>query len=317
MNKRLIILDLDNTMIDTLHVWGTSLAKLLEGLSNGLSLSKKTLHDLVRRTHGQYRFNDGVSLIDWMFEDGQGLKSSRLASNWQLVARNVQEEWMRQSAALSSPYDGMIPMLQQWRDDGCKIAIQTDAESCAVLRRLWWIAVHAARRGELDQPDNILDLIDGIYCQPSIPHSALYLAEIEPEFRREIEEKLHIWQDKIFKPSSAHLIKILGDQNVTPDQTLYIGDGHKDGAEAKSLSVAFAWARYGAKVAPEVLALYALVGSRNYSYGEEKIRAAMTELGVVPAHVLETGLSDLVRRDRPLNPLHYEKDGQGYVRQLA
>ncbi|MBL8636952.1 MAG: HAD family hydrolase [Alphaproteobacteria bacterium] len=292
MNKRLIILDLDNTMIDTLHVWGTSLAKLLEGLSNGLSLSKKTLHDLVRRTHGQYRFNDGVSLIDWMFEDGQGLKSSRLASNWQLVARNVQEEWMRQSAALSTPYDGMIPMLQQWRDDGCKIAIQTDAESCAVLRRLWWIAVHAARRGELDQPDNILDLIDGIYCQPSIPHSALYLAEIEPEFRREIEEKLHIWQDKIFKPSSAHLIKILGDQNVTPDQTLYIGDGHKDGAEAKSLSVAFAWARYGAKVAPEVLALYALVGSRNYSYGERTVLDAMDQMGIIPDYVFQEGLSE-------------------------
>lgn len=292
MNKRLIILDLDNTMIDTLHVWGTSLAKLLEGLSNGLSLSKKTLHDLVRRTHGQYRFNDGVSLIDWMFEDGQGLKSSRLASNWQLVARNVQEEWMRQSAALSTPYDGTIPMLQQWRDDGCKIAIQTDAESCAVLRRLWWIAVHAARRGELDQPDNILDLIDGIYCQPSIPHSALYLAEIEPEFRREIEEKLHIWQDKIFKPSSAHLIKILGDQNVTPDQTLYIGDGHKDGAEAKSLSVAFAWARYGAKVAPEVLALYALVGSRNYSYGERTVLDAMDQMGIIPDYVFQEGLSE-------------------------
>ncbi len=290
MNKRLIILDLDNTMIDTLHVWGTSLAKLLEGLSNGLSLSKETLHNLVRRTHGQYRFNDGVSLIDWMFEEGQGLKSSQLARNWQLVARDVQAEWMRQSAALSTPYDGTIQMLQQWKDAGCKIAIQTDAESCAVLRRLWWIAVHAVRSGELDKPEDLLDLIDGIYCQPSIPHSPLYLSEIESEFRREIDRKLYIWQDKVFKPSSTHLAKILADQNAIPDQVLYIGDGPKDGAEAKTLSVAFAWAKYGAKVAPEVLALYALVGSRNYSYGEQTIRAAMGQMGVTPVHTFEKSL---------------------------
>lgn len=317
MNKRLIILDLDNTMIDTLLVWGTSLAKLLDGLSNGLDIPKKKLHDLVRRTHGQYRFNDGVSLIDWMFEEVQELKFPQLASNWQLVARNVQDEWMTQSAALSAPYDGTIQMLQTWQDDGCKIAIQTDAESCAVLRRLWWIAVHAARSEELDQPEDLLDLIDGIYCQPSIPHSLLYLAEIEPEFRKKIEEKLHIWQDKVFKPSSAHLTKILEDQNVTPNQTLYIGDGHKDGAEAKSLSVSFAWAQYGTRVSPEILDLYAEVGSRNYSYGEVTIRAAMAELDVVPDHVLETSLSDLARRGQRPNPLHCGRDGLGYVRQLA
>ncbi len=317
MNKRLIILDLDNTMVDTLHVWGTSLAKLLDSLSKGLDFSKETLYDLVRRTHGQYRFNDGVSLIDWMFEEGQGLKSSRLASDWKLVIGRVQGEWMQQSAALSVPYAGTIPMLQQWKDEGCKIAIQTDAESCAVLRRLWWIAVHAVRSGELDKPEDLLDLIDGIYCQPSIPHSPLYLSEIESEFRREIDRKLYIWQDKVFKPSSTHLAKILAAQNVTPDQTLYIGDGHKDGAEAKTLSVAFAWARYGAKVLPEILDLYASVGSRNYSYGEETIRAAMVELGVVPDHALETGLADLAERNYRSSLLHCERDGQGYVRQLA
>lgn len=314
MNKRLIILDLDNTMIDTLHVWGTSLAKLLAGLSKGLSLSKKTLHDLVRRTHGQYRFNDGVSLIDWMEKEGA---FSLLQSDWRQVTCAIQNRWLEQSAALSVPYSGVIDVLQQWKGKGCNIVIQTDAESCAVLRRLWWIAVHAARSGEFDQPKDLLGLIDGIYCQPSIPHSPSYLAEIESEFRREIERKLHIWQDQVFKPSSAHLAKILGDQNVTSDQTLYIGDGHKDGAEAKTLSVSFAWAQYGARVSSEILDLYAKVGSLNYSYGEQTIRTAMTELGVVPAYVLETGLSDLARGVQRTNPLHCGRGGLEYVRQLA
>lgn len=313
MSNRLIILDLDNTMVDTLHVWGTSLARLLKSLSEELNISQETLHDLVRRTHGQYRFNDGVSLIDWMFEQ----EPDSFPTPKQRVVRSIQDEWLEQSAALSVPYDGTIEMLRQWNEEDCKIVIQTDAESCAVLRRLWWMAQHTVTDGELEKPEDILDLVEKIYCQPSLPHSPRYLSDVGFEFRKRTEEKFHIWQDKIFKPSSSHLAKILADHGATPRKTVYIGDGHKDGAEAKSLSVAFAWAQYGAKVSQEILDLYALVGSRNYSYGEETVRAAFAERGVVPQWSLDTGLPDLKDASGMSNPLRYERGGLRYTRPLV
>ncbi len=287
MNKRLIILDLDNTLVDTLSVWGASLSCLIGNLAGRLSVPLEISHDLIRRAHGQHRFNDGVSLVDWMLEQEHGVN---LRGAWEDVAFVIQTEWLRQSSELTVPYSGAIEALKNWREDGFRIAIQTDAEDCAVLRRLWCMACHAVESGDLSKPRDILDLIDKIYCQPSIPHSSRFLSEVGAEFREDMSSRIYVWKDKQFKPSLDHLRHILVEQDVAAEDAIYVGDSHKDGAEAGTLSVAFAWARYGAKVSPEVLALYALVGSRNYSYGELTVLDAMKQMGVIPAHIFQESL---------------------------
>lgn len=284
MSKRLIILDLDNTMIDTLHVWGSSLSCLIRNLDAELNIEVSISHDLIRRAHGQHRFNDGVSLVDWMLDPAQGLD---IAGDWKKAVGDIQTEWLHQSAELSVPYAGMIGQLKNWRRAGCKIVIQTDAEDCAVLRRLWWIACHAVRSGDLSKPRDILDLVDKIYCQPSIPYSPRFLSDVADEFREGMKALTHIWQDKEFKPSVAHLHYILEEQGIEAERAIYVGDSHKDGAEARTLLIDFAWAQYGARVPSEILSLYAAVGSRNYSYGEQTVLDAMERMGINPALTLE------------------------------
>lgn len=301
MDKHLVILDLDNTLVDTLHVWGTSIYSLIEAFSARRSVGVPIIHDLIREAPGQYRFNDGVSLIDWMNEADPQLQEPNdhfLRKQWESANTGIKRSWLEESASLTVFYDGVLDALRTWKQAGTGIAIQTDAEDSAVIRRLWLLGKNAAETGKISHPHDILRLFDAVYCQPGIEHSPLFLADVDFSFISSLKQKMHLWSDRLYKPSNIHLRKILDDFRIDAPKAVYVGDTHKDGAEAKGLNPAvdFAWARYGTPVKPEILSLYSQVGSRSYSYGEDVVKKEMSDRGIRPDINLDRQLSDLLPR---------------------
>jgi phosphoglycolate phosphatase-like HAD superfamily hydrolase len=301
LDKRLVILDLDNTLVDTLRVWGESTCSLIENFSAQRNVKVEIIHDLIREAHGQHRFNDGVSLVDWMNAADPQLQEPgdvSLRKAWEIANAGIKRAWLDQSAALTVFYDGVLDSLTAWKTTKTGTVIQTDAEDSAVIRRLWLLGKNAAEAGHLSHPRDILRLIDAVYCQPGIEHSPLFLADVDFSFISGIRQKMHLWTDRLYKPSHIHLRKILDDFRLSAEEAIYIGDTHKDGAEAKGIAPAvdFAWARYGTPVSQETLSLYSKVGSRSYSYGEDVIQKEMSDRGVRPDIILNDTLSDVLPR---------------------
>lgn len=296
--KRLVVLDLDNTLLDTLQLWGDSLQPLIDDFTETYGVDVKIAHDLIREAPGQYRFNDGASLAQWMVEYDPALRPRhiRLKEEWDKAGGNpIARNWLDRSAAATVFYDGVVPMLKTWQSHGTCVVIQTDAEDCAVMRRLWLLAKNATDSGELQDPADLLDLVDHIYCQPGTVHAPEYLQDVELPFLKALRQKMHCWTDRLYKPEAAHLRHIVETSKAVRAETLYVGDTHKDGLEAAALGVDFAWSRYGAIVSAKTMDLYQQVGSKAYSYGLDAVTAEMQARGVKPAVTLERSFDELNR----------------------
>lgn len=296
-SKQLAVLDLDNTMIDTLTVWEAGLRPLIDAFSRHYKVDVGIVHELIREAPGQFRFNDGVSLQDWMIDSDPRLREAHesLTSGWAAAGNPIKRDWLRHTAEASVFYEGVLPMLRRWKEIRTGVVIQTDAEDSAVIRRLWLMGKNAAAQGLLESPHEILDLVGRIYCQPGMTHSAQYMDGVDLRFTNEMNQKMHRWTDRLFKPAPSHLRRILEDARVKPENAVYVGDTHKDGVEAKSFSarMAFAWASYGAHASSQVLSLYSAVGSKSYMYGHAAIAAELSNRGVVPDATLHHSFHEL------------------------
>lgn len=296
--KRLVILDLDNTLFDALGRWASCTKKLVQEFSAVNNIPQDTVHRLIKEAHGQHRFNDGAALVDAMIESDPAIMEGQrnLSAEWQLANRRVASNWHENSQDMSWMYRGVIESLKFWKQQGVKVVIETDCEVVAVHRNLYLLGKEAERRGQLEAASYIADLIDEIYCQPAIAESAIYFSDVESEAREILAAKTHIWDDRHYKPHADHAETILQRTGMTANETLYIGDSYKDGAEAASISpqIDFIWAKYGAQVTQETLDLYERVGSKSFTYGEGSVMAAMQERGIHPRITLTNGLNDVL-----------------------
>lgn len=295
--KKLAVLDLDNTLVDTLEVWGRSLDILINDFSVHYKVDKAIIYELIREAPGQYRFNDGVSLQDWMIDADPKLRQAhiRLNSDWEKAGNPIKRDWLANSAKHTVFYDGVLDTLKQWKETKTGVAIQTDAEDSAVLRRLWLLAKDATDKRQLASPEELLNLIGPVYCQQGSSHAGQFLEGVELSFMQALHQKMHKWDDRLYKPAASHLRKIVEDAGVGFSDVVYIGDTHKDIIEAKALSpqIDFAWACYGAQITPEVRDLYNEVGSKSYTYGHQEVQREMRNRGVEPDANLQHSFAEL------------------------
>ncbi len=191
--KQLAVLDLDNTMIDTLTVWAAGLQPLINAFSKHYNVDVGIIHELIREAPGQFRFNDGVSLQDWMVDSDPRLRSAheKLTHDWMAAGNPIKRDWLQHTAEASVFYEGVVPMLRQWKEIRTGVVIQTDAEDSAVMRRLWLLGRNAAAQGLLESPHEILDLVGRIYCQPGMIYSAQYMDGVELPYMNAMEQKMH------------------------------------------------------------------------------------------------------------------------------
>ncbi len=290
--KRLVILDLDNTLFDALRRWEACLGTLVEEFSRVNNVHIGIVEDLVREAHGQHRFNDGAALVDAIIEaDPQLHVFAGTQEN-----KKLQENWLSKSIDFTTFYDGTLEALKTWHSAGVRCVIETDCEDVAVIRNLWCLGENAGKKGDLESAEGILDYFDKIYCQPGIAESECFLDAVGEKFQKKIKTKMHRWDDRHYKPSADHMTQILFESGTPAEEAVYIGDSYKDGAEAATVSpsVDFIWAAYGADVGQPVLDLYSRVGSKSFTYGLEAIRKAMQEREVVPTHILHADLSEVL-----------------------
>ncbi|MDY0029292.1 MAG: hypothetical protein RBR86_05035 [Pseudobdellovibrionaceae bacterium] len=296
--KRLVILDLDNTLFDALGRWASCTRALVQDFAAANNLAPDTIHKLIKEAHGQHRFNDGAALVDAMIEADPAIIEGQknLSAEWQLANRRVASNWHENSSNMVWMYDGVIDSLKYWKKNGVKIIIETDCEVVAVHRNLYLLGKEAERRGQLEKAAHIAPLIDEIYCQPAIAESSIYFTDVDSGVRDILSAKTHIWDDRHYKPHADHVATILERANIPAGQAIYIGDSYKDGAEAASIfpQIDFIWAKYGAAVTSDTLDLYECVGSKSFTYGEDSVMAAMQERGIHPYITLLTGLHDVL-----------------------
>ncbi len=294
---RLLVLDFDNCATNTLDVWGRTLSQGVEYLCANRKIDREALHDMIREAHGQFRFNDFPKLLDWMNENQTIMRHPADRDLARSIDDAAKASWYEQTRRHTKFYDGFLQTVLDVKQKGARIVFQTDCEEAPFIRRLYLCAENAVQDGFLPSPNQILDTIDHIYCQPGIvPDDPILKDHVPHSFVQAVQTKVTLWRDNLYKPSHIHMSKIMQDAGVSGDETLYAGDSHKDGCEAKSVDpqAQFAWCRYGAHVQDWVLDFYSKVGSRSYSYGEPTIRKLFQEKAILPDLVLENGLQDIL-----------------------
>lgn len=304
--KKLVILDKDNCELDTLEVFGV-LAPVLEMLAKGRGLPLELLHDLTREANGEHRFNDIIGLISHMEMIEPRFRAQ--SDDHRKIDEQAKEFWLRRSAELSVFYPGVIESLLKWQRVGTNVVTKTDAERLPIIRRVWLTAQNACSTGQLQDASDIIPLYQRIYCKPSLNEpedeaefhhflSAFCTSHQVPEdFAAALNHNIEVFRHG-YKPAPDHLKKILGDFNTAPEDAIYIGDSHKDGLEAQSLNVDFAWSRYGTPWTSETAELYEKVGSKAYKYGTSEVEHQLGLHNVKVAVTLEDSFAEIFR--------HYE-----------
>lgn len=317
--KSLVVLDLDDTQFPALPRFKKCLSPLMNAMAHSRGVELETIEHIVREANGQHRFNDGAALVQAMVANNAILKRSNLTDEWQKADQRIQSAWIDQSHNLTVFFPGVIQCLQFWKMQGVRTVIQTDCEDIAAIRNLWMLGQNAFKQGQLESPLDVLDFYDAIYCQQGIPASEELLQSIDPKFYECATSKLKIWNDRLYKPTASHIVKILDDANVHADEAVYIGDSHKDGAEASSVTPAvdFAWSKYGTHIDAATLGFCSRVASSNYAYGEDAITSKMNELSIQPSVILERSMSDVLsaytwfNTSTSMEPTHFPKRAFG------
>lgn len=297
-NKTVVILDMDDTQFAALPRLENCLGRLMTDFAAAHGITSSQVENLVREAHGQHRFNDGAGLVDAIVEADPALRTNNIAlsSAWKEAQVRIKQDWIYNSHQQTAFFPGVIECLKFWKDKGIKSVIQTDCEHIAVVRNLWMLGTNAVRSGDLESPEQILDLYDHIFCQAGISPSDDLLHSIDPTFKLRAEQKMVAWEDGLYKPSAHHARHMLDVMGAESKDVVYIGDSHKDGAEAKSIlpEIDFVWAKYGTKIADKVLDLCRRVASNKFSYGELAISREMQDRQINPLYILENSMSEVL-----------------------
>jgi phosphoglycolate phosphatase-like HAD superfamily hydrolase len=291
--KKLVIFDLDNTLTDTLTFWGRATAASLQVLADELKLDDATLRAAVLKAPAQYRFCDFGALVEWLDAEGHLPKAATTEEEYERHALKwcVRQMWFQKQKDMSVFYDGALETLRQIKADGGAIAIYSDTEASALIRRFWLMAYNAGGR-DLEKAHEILNLVDHFYCMPSIEDDQGILGDVDVDFVHDLKARLTLWSDKIWKPAPGHTGTILKDFGASPQETLFVGDTDKDGGSARPIDVDFAWYKPGADTAPETIRTAQRLASPLYKYGLQAIIDAFTPLNE-PTVTLDRSLEQL------------------------
>jgi hypothetical protein len=185
-----------------------------------------------------------------------------------------------------------VETLRGLKASGTDVAIYSDTEASSMIRRLWLMAHNARRTGVFAQEDEMLHLVDHFYSHPSIDDDSRILRDVDLRFVQKIKEKMSIWTSGVYKPAPDYLRIIMKDFGAQPAHTVMVGDTHNDGGGAVPNKVSFAWAHYGARIAPEIEKAAKRMASSHYKYGVADIQGSF-DATCRPDVILQESIAEL------------------------
>jgi FMN phosphatase YigB (HAD superfamily) len=274
--KTLAVFDLDNTLTDSLTFWATAIRPVAHTLAEGFGMGEERLVRTILAAPGQYRFSDIGHLITWLDERGELPRAHNPGEQHDIdmVKWSLRHNWYAAQKKMTVFYPGALDTLRALKAQGTAVALYTDTEASSMIRRLWLMAHNARRAGQIREEEDILGLFDQFYSQPSIDDDSRILRDVDLRFVQKIKTKMTLWTDGRYKPAPGCLDVIMKDFRTTPGRTVMVGDTHNDGGCAVPHRASFAWAHYGARIAPEIEASARRMASSHYKYGVGDIQAA-------------------------------------------
>ncbi len=293
--KDLVIFDLDNTLTDTLKFWGTATCEAVELMVEQFSLDKATTIDAIQRAPSQYRFADFGALVEWLDAEKILPAARNPAEQYSkdITKTYLRQMWFARQSQMTVLYDGALETMRAIKANKTAVAIYTDGEASAVIRRLWLLAYNARRQKHITHEEEFAGLFDHIYCQPSIEDDFSILRDVDADFVHDLKRRMTLWQDRVYKPSTDHTLIILNDFQTRAERTLMVGDTAKDGGSARPLQMDFAWYKAGACADEHTVRTAKAIASPKFQYGLEAVKAQFTH-NSGPTHVAIDSLKEIL-----------------------
>lgn len=313
IGKSLVVFDLDNTLTNTLKCWATATNEVVNLMGPAFGIDEQILIDAIRRAPSQYRFSDFLGLIEWLDREQVLPQAASPIDQYRkdITKHHLCNVWHRHQKQQSFLYPETMESLQTIKASKAATAIYTDSDAPSMIARMWLLARSAVRDGLIKDEEEFATLFDHYYCQPSIQDDYGFLKNADPDFIHIMKKRMTIWQDKIYKPSTDHMLMIMGDFNAEPKSTLMVGDTAKDSGCARPLGIDVAWCRFGADIDDQTINTAKRVASPLFQYGLQAVTACFNKSNQ-PSHTLENNLNELNLHFRfiPGNPF-MEQDHNG------
>ncbi|MGD9637851.1 MAG: HAD family hydrolase [Alphaproteobacteria bacterium] len=296
--KSLFIFDIDNTLSDTINVWGDAFDYALDALAKSRGIEREVLEkDIFDNIPEHLKHVPGVvagkDIVQTMsFAPCLKPKTPEEAAKFEKSDAEIIHNW-QQIKQKACPYNGALAALRKIKQSGAKVVLFTDSRESSCVPRL----------AKMGFPT---DLIDGMYVQPDLDKEGkpvtLPVKGKAIEFKEALGDKLIVQGPKTSKPNPKAVEKILKDFGLTDkSKAVMIGDNvRSDGGSGVGAGIDFAWQKHGATPSDSTLKLYErFATSKEYSIAVEGHYKQMNDDNR-PTEILEKGMPELLKFYRPV-----------------
>jgi len=245
---KLVITDVDGTLASFWDYFVPALRDFLREASLRLSMPLPQLAEDI----GRVIERRGTHEYPWLLEETGFAWSYYAAHPKTFVNEFVEPFWEAMDSNRSKylrPYPLVLETLQELKSRGIKIVALSDAPDYMARIRNKQIfdgmldAIYALETTEPDGDDQFQPL--------TLEHGRMRLRTLT-HATSNLKTKLIVLPKHYEKPCSAGLDQVLKDFDVSPYETIFIGDSlRKDGLAAASRGIRFIWAHYGQSLPAE------------------------------------------------------------------
>ena len=307
----LFILDLDNTLTDTMDFWGEATEQMLRAIHDMRGVPMDELHDMVKNANAQYLFGNGNGLIRQLSKKPamkpylpESVYVTRYQDN---IAGDV---WAKVQKTKAHFFPGVSDFLLEARARDIPLIIDTDAEQSSVILRMWHLCNNAVKEDPAFagwRPDEVLGLFSAFYTQQNDKKNkddARVLYYVDPYFVSQFKHHAQTWPKGNYKPSNDHAKKIIADLGVNKDQVMMIGDTHKDAGTVRpengdGFSAYFGLAHYGMHIDDRTQDLQNILGSASFKYGPKAVFNEMSKMGIEADIILQESIAGTIPYMKP------------------
>lgn len=293
-DKSLVVFDLDNTLTNTLKCWARATYEVVNLMAPAYGLEEQPLIEAIRRAPTQYRFSDFSGLISWLDREQILPQMTDPGEQYRkdIISHHLCNVWHFHQKQHTLLYPETMNALRAIKDAQAAMVIYTDSDAPSMTARMWLLARDAARNKLINDEQEFAELFDHYYCQPGMEDDYSFLKNVDPDFIHAMKKRMTIWQDKIYKPSTDHMLMILQDFDTGPAAALMVGDTAKDTGSARPLGIEAAWCRFGADIDAETINTAQKIASPLFQYGLKAVTACFNKHNK-PTHTLHNNLAEL------------------------
>lgn len=278
--RKLIILDLDNTLYDWVASFVPSFYGMVDSAADLLGCDRERLLDDLRDVHRRHHDSEHpFALLETAAVNEAFPGASRAELKERLdpafyAFNSIRKKTLRE-------YPGVSEGLSRLHDDGYRIVAHTESNVLAAFYRL--------------EKLNLLRFFECVYCreQTALSHPNSNTAKTF-EHRLKQHNLIPLHRHKR-KPDPEVLREIIESVSAKPSQAIYVGDSlTRDMKMAVDVGVTSIWAKYGTRHAPgSYEKLVRVTHWTDEDVAREKALSVAAK-SVTPDYVAENGFSEVV-----------------------